>query len=239
MKIVPRVARFLSGSGFGFLSRLWHRFAPSLPVKRTVFGFTVYYDFRDNPYYWVSSRRHLETMERVFDPLQRPPCAVWDVGSNVGLFSLRAAQLGHRVTAFDISPKAIALVEKSARANGFAVATVPRAFAVESFRYEAPDSCRADNRLVIGLGANESITFQEAAARYGAPALIKMDIEGAESGFLASREFHDWLTGNAATLILELHGDQVIGPLWDDVPRADMGDGHLMFTPRPVSRPKA
>src|SRR6266853_2047429 len=122
------------------LARFWHRFAPAFKVRKKVFGLTVYLDFRDNAVWWARSADKIERDEAVFDFLTSFKGTVWDVGSNVCIVSLRAASLGHRVVAFDISRKALGLLEASARANGLSITTVQRAFSTRSFSYDSPSS---------------------------------------------------------------------------------------------------
>lgn len=233
MSLATRLATVLRTTPAGALARLWHRWAPSFPVRRTVFGFAIHYDFRDHPYYWISSRKHLETMEPIFDLLPREPCALWDVGSNVGIFSLRATQLGHRATAFDISTKALGLLARSAKANGFDIRTVPRALGTTKFSYQPPDSSNADNRLVAASGGPvTSLTFAEAAREYGTPGLIKMDIEGGETEFLKCREFKDWIVGNRILWIVEMHTPEAWQNLWTDVPNRKLDEAHCVINER-------
>src|SRR4030095_8682039 len=79
------------------LAKAWHRWAPSFKVRKRVFGLTMYFDFKDNAIWWASDAAKLEQDEKAWDLLKTFKGTVWDVGSNVGLFSLRAAALGHKV----------------------------------------------------------------------------------------------------------------------------------------------
>src|SRR2546425_217422 len=160
--VIAAFRRSKLGTSF---ARLWHRFAPAFKVRKKVFGLTVYLDFRDNAVWWARSTDQIERDEKVFDFLASFKGTIWDVGSNVGIVSLRAASLGHRVIAFDISRKALALLEASARANGLSITTVPRAFSTRSFRYESPTSSDTENAIrESAAGRERSITFLEAAA---------------------------------------------------------------------------
>ncbi|MEM7397140.1 MAG: FkbM family methyltransferase, partial [Verrucomicrobiota bacterium] len=51
----------------------------------------------------------------------------------------------------------------------------------------------------------ESISWREAAAQYGIPDLLKMDVEGYEAAFLQSEPFLNWLRRNRIVWILEVH----------------------------------
>jgi FkbM family methyltransferase len=171
-------------------------------------------------------------MEPIFDVIPKPPGRIWDVGSNVGIFSLKAAQMGHAVVAFDISGKALRLLKRAADSNRFSVTAVPRAFSVETFSYRAPDSCMADNRVAAaGTEAPErSITYLEAAESLGGtPQLIKMDIEGGEEAFLDSADFRKWLLSNRIAWVVELHRPEFVKKLWRDVPVRMLDAGHCLI----------
>src|SRR6185369_17142539 len=102
-------------SGVGvFLAKLWHRFMPSFPVKRRVFDFEMYFDSRDHPFVWYGNRNTLEEAENIPATLGKFQGLFWDVGANAGIYSLWMASRGNPVVAFDISPKAISYVMKSA-----------------------------------------------------------------------------------------------------------------------------
>lgn len=56
--------------------------------------------------------------------LPPPPSAVLDVGCGTGFLALPVAQLGHRVTGLDVSPKMLEELERQANALGLKLATV-------------------------------------------------------------------------------------------------------------------
>ena len=210
------------------LARFWHRFAPAFKVRKKVFGLTVYLDFRDNAVWWARSADKIERDEAVFDFLTSFKGTVWDVGSNVGIVSLRAGSLGHRVVAFDISRKALGLLEASARANGLSITTVQRAFSTRSFSYDSPSSSDTENAIRESAeGKERSITFLEAAAQYPLPDLLKMDIEGGENEFIESGEFKQWILRNNITWIVEFHSPDFKAKLWKDCKFVQVDSGHF------------
>jgi FkbM family methyltransferase len=199
------------------LARAWHRHAPSFNVPRRVYGLKMYFDFRDNAVWWTRDAKTLEQADPSWEILRNFKGTVWDVGSNVGIFALRAASLGHNVIAFDISKRALQLLELSARANGLQIITVNRAFATRSFRYDAPNTSDTENAIIESLtGADQSITFLEAANQFPPPDLLKMDIEGAETEFIDSAEFKLWIQQNRIPWIVESHSPDFEGMLWKD-----------------------
>jgi len=204
-------------SGGARLARAWHRYAPSFRVRRKVYGLTMYFDFRDNAVWWTRDAKTLEDADESWEMLTRFKGTVWDVGSNVGIFALRAASLGHKVIAFDISKRALDLLSSGARANGLTVTTVNRAFSTRSFRYEAPNTSDTENAIHESpAGTSQSITFSEAATQFGPPDLLKMDIEGAEMDFIKSDEFKEWIVKGRVPWVVESHSPEFEKLLWKD-----------------------
>jgi len=223
--VIAAFRRSKLGTSF---ARLWHRFAPAFKVRKKVFGLTVYLDFRDNAVWWARSADQIERDEKVFDFLTSFKGTIWDVGSNVGIVSLRAASLGHRVIAFDISRKALGLLEASARANGLNITTVPRAFSTRSFSYDGPGSSDTENAIRESTAGKErSITFLEAAAQYPLPDLLKMDIEGGENDFIGSEEFKQWILQNNIAWVVEFHAPDFRTKLWKDCKFVQVDSGHF------------
>ena len=199
------------------LAKAWHRWAPSFKVKKRVFGLTMYFDFKDNAIWWASDAAKLEQDEKAWDLLKTFKGTVWDVGSNVGLFSLRAASLGHKVIAFDISGKALNLLQSSARANNLNITTVKRAFSTRSFKYDEPGSADTENAIRESpTGRAQSITFVEAAREFPMPDFLKMDIEGGEVEFMRSAEFKKWILDNQIPWVLEFHSPDFKELIWKD-----------------------
>jgi FkbM family methyltransferase len=199
------------------LARAWHRFAPSFKVRRRVYGLTMYFDFRDNAVWWTRDAKTLEEADESWEILTRFKGTVWDVGSNVGIFALRAASLGHKVIAFDISKRALELLALSAQANGLSVVTVNRAFSIRSFRYDEPSTSDTENAIRESpAGTGQSIAFMEAAKQFPRPDLLKMDIEGAEMDFIKSNEFKEWIVKGRIPWIVESHSPEFEMMLWTD-----------------------
>jgi FkbM family methyltransferase len=191
-------------------------------------------DFRDSLYWWAVDRKRIEAVEGFDKILHGIKGKVWDIGSNVGLFSLYAASQGNQVTAFDLSPKAIRLLQKSALRNGFNIEAVPRAFSIISFTYTPPSDADTRNQLKGNSdGSHRSITFLEAEQKWGTPAFIKMDIEHHETTFLKSAEFRDWIKSKRIGLLVELHEPHYWDLVWNDVPHQRFDDWHVFFNPPP------
>jgi FkbM family methyltransferase len=229
-----KLARNLRHGFFGeFLARSWHFLAPPVTIWKKIYGVQVGLDFRDSLPLWATNSTDIESAEGFDRMLIGISGNVWDVGCNGGIFSLYAASQKNRVVAFDISPKAINLLKKSAVRNGFDIATITRAFAVKPFTYTPPTS--ADTRNQPGQaagGAREtSITFLEAEKQFGRPHFIKVDIESAEIDFLKSGGFKDWIKTGRIPLLVELHEQAFWDLVWPDVPHLKFDDNHVFFNP--------
>lgn len=220
-----------------WMARAWHRFSPSFRVWKKIYGLHVCLDFRDSLIWWATDSRRIEEGEGFDRMLKGVNGNVWDVGCNVGVFSLYAASQGNRVVAFDISPKCIDLLTLGAERNGFNIATVPRAFGVKSFQYTPPADADTRNRPLEISADNirTSMTFLEAEAAFGRPDFIKLDIEHAEVDFLKSPEFQAWIKSGHIPLLVELHEKHYWDLVWQDVPHIQFSESHIFFNPPSVS----
>jgi FkbM family methyltransferase len=212
-----------------FLKKVWYRCAPSFPIPRTVYGKTIYFDLRDNPAYVFSST--LESGEPINQFLTKGSGIFWDVGCNVGIFSIRAATLGYKVIAFDISSKALTFLEMACRKNHLTVERINRAFSTTTYSYAAPKSAKTDNKPTDGI-EESSISFIEASERFGMPNIIKMDIEGGESEFINSKEFKKWIFDNKICWIVEIHDADFGQTLEKEFSAKYLGDRHFIVDPR-------
>ncbi len=157
---------------------------------------------------------------------------VWDIGCNFGFYSMMAARSGNRVIAFDMSPLAVQMLERSCLLNHVAVTTVAQALTLIPRDYAAPDTSACTNRCSDGGGGLRSIAYLEAAARFGMPAFIKMDIEGGEREFLESVEFQEWIQDNRITLLAEMHhGYTLAAAAFPAMVRRQVDHDHLLLEP--------
>jgi FkbM family methyltransferase len=212
---------------------LFRKLLPPLRVYRRVWGLKVFFDLRDCLFYLAMSRQELENLEGpVLEVLKRTDGPVWDVGCNVGLFSIYCASQGRPVTAFDISDKCIHLLQCSAAHNNLDIQTVPTALSIEPFEFVSPGSAHAMNAVSQnGSGiVKKSITLHEAEKQFGMPRLIKMDIEGAELDFFQSPVFKEWILVNRITLLVEIHSEKVWKAVWNDLPVEKLDDRHILIS---------
>ena len=213
--------------------RLVQAILPPVKISRTVWGLKVFFDLRDCLFYLAMSRKQLETLEGpVLEIMKRINGPVWDIGCNIGLFSLFCAAQGRDVVSFDISEKCIGLLEASAARNKLQIKTVPTALSIESFDFVAPRSAHTMNAVAHGSGgtAKTSMTIEEAVGRFGIPRLIKMDIEGAELEFFRSAEFKEWIQFNRIALLVEIHSAEIWEAVWKEMPHEIVDERHVFFT---------
>ncbi len=203
------------------LAACWRALAPTATVYRTVWGIRIFMDLRDNIDDFTRPRTQLETREaEMMRVLDNALGLVWDVGCNVGFFSARAATAGHPVVAFDLSPKSIGFLQRTASYNGMDITAVPLPLTPEATSYEPATSSHKGNRIKSAEGACRSLGFREASTRYGVPSIIKMDIEGGEKDFFDSSNFKQWIIEHRITWMVEVHPEHVGYPEWPDVPHA-------------------
>lgn len=215
------------------LAALWHQHAPPLIFSRKCYGAKIFMDLRDNIDDLTRSTTELENREGLVLDLPRiVDGLIWDVGANIGLFAVRAATLDKPCVAFELSPKAAYLLEKTRNHNNLSFILVQQPMTVAPQKYNPPVSASAENKMeCICDGKMTSISYQEAADRYGVPRLIKMDIEGGEESFFNSKEFKRWIVDNEILWLVEVHHRQIgYYPEWDDVPHCSIGEEHVLYT---------
>lgn len=215
-------------------AKVWQRYMLPLPMSKKFYGLKVYFNLRDGLFWLAVNPSEWEQNEHFGEMLAGIKGPIWDVGCNIGLFSLLAASKGFDVVAFDVSPVATQLVEKSARANGLKLRTICHAFATERYTYVPPRTAHPQNAPNQQGNRNlvDSITFSEAETKFGLPAFIKVDIEHNEVALLKSEAFKNWIKNNNICLLVELHSPEYSKLVWSDV-RHCIFDNHVLFNPTP------
>ncbi|MCW2969034.1 MAG: FkbM family methyltransferase [Solirubrobacterales bacterium] len=167
-------------------------------------------------------------VEQAYLELLRPGDVVYDVGANIGWYSLLAARVvgpAGRVLAFEPSLENALFAQQNAAVNGLDnITVVPAALtdrdgwmtflqggSVEG-RLEKDDSAaqaerRASRNMRFEGRTQVPVTTLDSwLAQTGEPppSVVKIDVEGAEVGVLRGME--QTLRGAGPTLIIELHG---------------------------------
>lgn len=218
------------------LQRLYHKCCPRLQVTVKVDGLRCRININDH-FQWLvlPETQTIEASSRQL--MSRYWGKVWDIGCNFGLYAMMAARTGNDVIAFDMSPRALALMGQSCGLNHLALTTVARAVTVLPYNYTAPGTSACANRCVVGSGGSRSMTYREAESVYGTPAFIKMDIEGGEREFLESVEFQEWLQDRRITMLVELHdGYSLPVTAFPDMDRRQVDANHVLLEMREPRR---
>ena len=155
--------------------------------------------------------------QRVFQDLVKPGSVVYDVGANVGFYTLLGSVLsgeGGRVYAFEPVPRNLGYLERHVRMNGLSnvrVFDVAMGAGSGVARFSLASNASMGH---LGGGDGEEIEVRVEALdglirREGlrAPTLVKCDIEGAEAGFLRGAEVT--LREMRPAVLLATHGREV------------------------------
>jgi FkbM family methyltransferase len=129
---------------------------------------------------WLGSYEHHK--QRLFYATIEPKSVVWDIGANVGLYSLVASRRAMRVIAVEPVAENVKYLERHISLNGIrnievVVAAVARECGRASF--SAGDN-RSTGHLAAGPLNVDVVTLDSLFVKFGAPDVIKVDVEGAE-----------------------------------------------------------
>lgn len=150
----------------------------------------------------------------MFSSLVRPGHVVYDIGANVGFFTLLSARLcapGGSVVAFEPFPRNLNYLHQHVALNRLVNVTVVEA-AVSDVCGAGFLGGRAGNPAEVALAREglpvSLVTIDECVARRGLPPphLLKIDVEGAESAVL--RGAASVLSSCRPAVILSCHGWQ-------------------------------
>ena len=142
---------------------------------------------------------------RAFADLVRPGMVVYDVGANVGLFTLVAAARGARVHAFEPAPRNLHFLTAHLSRNGLAdvVSVVEgaagRASGTARFRSESTGlegAIDPNGTLEVSVVALDEYPGPD-------PQVLKIDVEGGEADVLAGAA--RMIARSRPTIFLELH----------------------------------
>lgn len=150
--------------------------------------------------------------QRVFHELIRPGAVVYDIGANVGFFTLLGARLAGDagfVYAFEPLPRNVELLERHLALNGVANARVlPVALSSQSGTARFHAAPNAAMGALSGEGELEvRVETLDALVRGGTlrpPTFLKIDVEGAEHDVLAGGE--ETLRRERPSILLSTHG---------------------------------
>ena len=180
----------------------------------------------------------------------RAGMTVYDIGANIGFFSLLGARLvgtAGRVVAFEADPDAAARLKEHAARNGFSWITVEEKAAwsetgevrfVRSVPATSPDlglgHVQTDGAAEDSMGV-AAVSLDDYAERAPAPDFVKCDVEGAEVEVV--RGARRLLAEKRPNVLCELHSeenrrilDEVFARLGYDC--RSCGASHILAIPR-------
>jgi len=173
----------------------------------------------------------------------------YDVGANIGFFSLLAARLvgpGGRVVAFEADPENASRLREHAERNGFSWLTVEeKAVWSEPGRvsFARCDPATSPDRglgSVVQSGGNGTITVEAVSldactSRFPAPDVVKCDVEGAEVEVF--RGAKHVLAENRPVVVCEMHSTENRRMLLEEFSRlgyrcVDCDEQHVLALPQ-------
>jgi FkbM family methyltransferase len=117
--------------------------------------------------------------QKLFASLVHPGSIVYDVGANVGFYSLLAAKRGARVIACEPDPANVKLLARHIEVNRANVVieqvAVCEREGTESFSCDGPEGSLGKGDMQV-----RTIRLDSLLDRYPVPTVIKIDVEGAE-----------------------------------------------------------
>lgn len=151
---------------------------------------------------WLGSYEYEK--QRLFHVATMGKRMVWDIGANVGFYSLLASRNVMRIIAVEPVPENVSYLERHISLNGVRnIDIVAAAAGRECGRARfCVGQNRATGHLAPGSIEVEVVTLDSLLARFEAPDVIKMDVEGAE--YLALQGAEKCLAGNP-TIFLATH----------------------------------
>lgn len=180
-------------------------------------GMRLLLDFRygEYMYYWGL---HEPEVQALLPEVVRPGHVMYDVGANIGLISVAAAQLvgpAGRVFAFEPLPDTAAVLEAVAAENGLRQITVIRRAVADRVEqgvmgeHDVLSTASGASGTVVPVTTLDAFVYDEG---FLPPHVIKLDVEGAESRALSgmSRVVDE----SRPVLLIEIHPGQA-EPVWN------------------------
>lgn len=157
--------------------------------------------------YWLGY--YEPSVQKFLEQNVAPGDVVYDVGAHIGFFSVCAARLGAVVYAFEPVPGNAARLRDNVSLNDLEIHVVEAAAWETSGSVDlVPGDSDFETRAAPGSGT-ASVSLDAFAEREPEPALIKLDVEGAEAEVL--RGARRILAQARPLLVCEIHGEGARG----------------------------
>lgn len=129
----------------------------------------------------------------------------WDLGAHVGFFALLLGRRTSGVVAVEASPSNVVRLRRNVELNRARVEVVHAAVsATDGVVTLAPHAESFMWKVGPGDERVDAVTLDGLLERFGAPALVKLDVEGAEADAL---EAAPRLLAARPAFVVEMHGD--------------------------------
>jgi FkbM family methyltransferase len=154
---------------------------------------------------WLERRQLDEFLRRI-----EPGTIVWDVGANVGLYTVPSARCARAVFAFEPIARNVSYLRRHVVLNGLSNVHIIEAAVTDHSGYVQMTSGASPSEARIGADGScraraVSLDDWRRHERADFPALIKIDVEGAEHEVLAGAI--DTLSAARPVIFVALHGD--------------------------------
>jgi FkbM family methyltransferase len=167
----------------------------------------------------------------------------FDVGANVGLYSLLFSRVAESVYAFEPLPRNLFwLYRTMARNRATNVTIIPAAVSsdVGIVSFQEGDNCAA-GKIAAGGVPVPCVSIDSIASKVGVPDVMKIDVEGAELSVLQGAST---VLTHHPTILLSTHGEAVKDECLDYLSTFGYGSAPLdaaatEFLCRPASQPAA
>jgi len=176
--------------------------------------------------------------------LVRPGMVVWDVGANAGFYTLALSRLvgnDGRVYAFEPLAENVDNILKHVELNDLSNVIVVQAALDERVGLVGFETARLNSMGQIsekdGSYLVPAFTVDEFVAQHpdARPDLLKIDVEGAESGLLLGAT--QFLTNAAPDIVLALHGKAQSRTCFEQLIKLGYTLSRLDGSPMPAARP--
>lgn len=194
-------------------------------------GHRLALDLSKEKAYWLG--HYEQRLQRFLRDTIRPGDTFYDLGAHVGFFSVCAASLGARVVAVEADAANAARLRRNAELNAAPIEVVEAAVWSEDGEVElVPGGSAKEFHAVPGRGV-ASVTVDSLAAVHGPPAVLKVDVEGAEVEVLTGAR--RVLAEAKPVVVCEVHGDlrAAVAALLEGF-RVDELGGHGRLVARPI-----
>jgi FkbM family methyltransferase len=160
--------------------------------------------------------RYEPATQAVLESMLRPGDVVFDIGANLGYFTLVMAKQvgpGGRVVSFEPDPEMFSALTRNIGRNvddSNGIVALPAAIGAEAGSVRFARGWRSTRGRVVSAGGDfevEAMKVDDAADRMGVPRLIKIDVEGAEVDVLLGARAI--LKSEKPLVLVEVHSEEL------------------------------